>query len=717
MSDNTLFDWQTEEDDGWDSPPAGKHTIPFSPSKWPRRLAILIIIMAVGGLATYLPLDNRANEAHEAVLDEVRGSHNIVQQAIAQQDIDLLDAYLDHRSGNLHWTRVQRQGAENQQLWTRHVYGFFASTPTPEPDPSVILSEDLTEATVQFERVYDVTRPDGTYATTTLQHTVHYRQDEDGRWLYTKADDEFWGDTHTYTGTHLVLNYPAYDAEMAERLANDLDTALTIPCSDMPCDPITLTLSTQPEYLFQGGDLSYFFASEIELPTITLLGYPIDDMGYNNLFRQYLMATLFQIANQQEDRINWLTTDSLDRMGLLTWPPAIPESTDGAGGLPNVAVSCPAGSGYDLWAYNQTTTEWDFLFSDDAITRIHAYVHPAGGGILLQEKTAEGSRFLLWQNSTTRTLWDISLADNEEIWVTHGSPDGRYVSFVLQDTSNTTSGTWIPPTYYILDLADCDPAGCATQTIGGYPTWSPDSQHVLIENFTEFSSIWLGDPAGQNLVERHLGWGVSWLDNQTYAYQDNSQVFYLATIDNPTPASYLNREDITEALPESVSQNWFIGDIIPQGEDTLFFTIIAFNPTSAIINDGEVHTIQFTRNRAWQPENGESPGELIYLGESDSYSQIPGLVNTLADNWYVSFHHTHQHYALTLNHPTQADQTYTYPHLLPFDSSPPTIFTDLTQSWLLASQVGLLHFINPTQAVNYYIAMPHYTCQFAGWLP
>lgn len=718
MSNSPLFDWHTEEDGRWEDAPAGNTTtLPNQPTKWPRRLAILTIFLALIGLTVYLLLENRVNTANEAIKTEVLGSHTVVQQAINQQDIDLLDAYFDKRSATIGWIREQRRGIETETTWMRSGFGFFI-VDEPASEPTVELSADLGQATVQFEQAYEVIRPDGTPATTTLQHTTHYLQDEEGRWLYTIPSDEFWGDTQTFAGNHLTLHYPTRDAIIAQRLANDLDTALSISCTDTLCSPITLTLGIRNDYYFQQIGLGHFFSSEMELPTITLVGYPLDDIGYNNIYRHYLMAALIQMADQRQDYTYGLNDATLDNMGLLDWPRSVPAPSGGEVSLPTVAVSCPAGSGQDLWTYNQTTTQWDALPLAGSVTTFQSHLTPAGGGLVMKEDTAGGNRFSLWQDGETRTLWEIPLTPTQQLWASHTSPNGRYWVFVQYEEQAPTSSEWIPPLYYILDSADCDPAGCNVWTVEGYPKWSPDGQHTLIEQFTDgYPAIWLGDPAGQNLQERHVGWGVNWLDNQTYLYQDGSRAIYIGSVDDPMTYTYLSLESLNATLPSFLSQDWFISNIRRQGDHSLLISVYRVYGASSSSND-TVYTLRLIRDPAWQPAEGGPPGELTYLGRGETYTQLPGRDQTMYGGWFATLQNTTNHYQLTLTHPSRAEQTYTYPYLLPFNISAPQLFTNATQDWLLVSQLGHLHFVNPSQTatVGQHLVMPDYTCQFAGWL-
>lgn len=714
MSNNTSFDWKTEEE-GWHNAPAGDPP-PTTPTKWPRYLSLIAIILIAIGLVAYLLLNTRVNTVSTALEEEVLGTHQLVQEAIAQQDEELFEVYLDKRSQTVLWSISQRQALQAQTTWERNQYGFF-TTESPLSEPTIEMSADLTRAEIEFEQTYQVTRPDGTLTTTTLLHTAHYRQNHDDRWLYTDASDTFWGDTLTFKGNYLTLEYPARDQAIAQQLAGDIETALAISCEERACEAITLTLSTEPETLLASIDLDYFFTLEIDLPTITLLGYPLDEVGYNNLYRHYLIAALIQTAHQRNDLANWWSnSDTLAQIGLLEWPRDVAEATSYEGGASNLAVSCPAGSHFELWHYNQATQQWSSLLDNQPISMVYPNYAPAGGGLIIQQETPDGSRLSIWQNGESRTLWETPLQPNQSLWLANNSPDERYWAVSVQEEPDEETNAWVQPTFFVIDSAECDPAGCQAHTIPGYPKWSPDGQYTLIEQFAEGPpTLWLGDPAGQNLEEPQEGWSGTWLNSQTYLYRNSSHTVYAATIDDPTPYTYISLDDVEALLPHTNNNNWSISGIQPQDNGTLFISIFFYDPTSSNFNTQQRHNIQLTVDPTWQPQDETPPGEFTYLGEEEHYIPWGNRKQTI-NNWSVTQIRTATNYRITLTHPTQSPQTYLYSHLLPFNVSQPQFYIPPAENHLLVTQLGLLHFIDPQQNTQQTLAMPSYNCQFAGWL-
>ncbi len=80
----------------------------------------------------------------------------------------------------------------------------------------------------------------------------------------------------------------------------------------------------------------------------------------------------------------------------------------------------------------------------------------------------------------------------------------------------------VAPSVILLDLADCQAAGCAAQALVGWPIWSPNGQRTLLIDLN--GQTWLGDAFGQGArltpPNSSLGFSlaIAWLDNDTYAY-------------------------------------------------------------------------------------------------------------------------------------------------------------------------------------------------------
>jgi hypothetical protein len=102
-----------------------------------------------------------------------------------------------------------------------------------------------------------------------------------------------------------MLEYPARDEVLAQRLALDLDTALAALCAnpDFTCPE---NLHVQVEFSTDPATLTADYASAVfvddgrlfRLPTPTLVGLPQDETGYQVMARGYAVQVLLPIMRQ-----------------------------------------------------------------------------------------------------------------------------------------------------------------------------------------------------------------------------------------------------------------------------------------------------------------------------------------------------------------------------------------------------------------------------------
>ena len=294
------FDWQTEEDDrrehsGWDEPAEEKPQTPRRRPSW--RLPALIggLLLAVGALVWWR-VDRRIDETTAAVRTDVIASHNLVQRAVADGDAEVFRSFLSGRDPA--WTvgelAVFDGGlfADRAPLGLSPVEGSLPVVlPAPDEETAVdaraadiILSPDFSEAVVTVAQPY---RTDAGQTILLQQTTVFRRGDQ--RWLLAPPLEEFWGEWETVEGEMLSLIYPRRDADVAMRLADDLDAAIAEMCATLEqinCSAdlyLTARLDTDPQAL---ADLAAPLgalrrarttANILELPAPSLVGLPTGD--------------------------------------------------------------------------------------------------------------------------------------------------------------------------------------------------------------------------------------------------------------------------------------------------------------------------------------------------------------------------------------------------------------------------------------------------------
>lgn len=359
-----MFDWQTEETIqeplGWDEPeplPERARTSSLR-QRWP--LLVLIGVLALtAGFVIWRQAERRVAQATQAAEAEVIGSVNLVYRAVENRDEELFRSLLSGR--NLGWTQATLDLFERDLVFDRRQLGMVArplelplnlrddnlagqfEVSAAASTVAITLSPDLTEAEVEGIQPYVVARATalGGMETVWLRQTAVYRRGEQG-WLLSPPLRPFWGDWQTVEGERLDVVYPERDAEVAERLAADLDTLLNRACTqvaDLNCPAdwgVTLRLDNDPDILVELNDrwLRRGTGGMVELPTPTLVGLPVEgdegaaEAGYQALLRMYgsrlLRVVLGELTGfnccRQMLFYRVLVERLLSELGVQAWP-------------------------------------------------------------------------------------------------------------------------------------------------------------------------------------------------------------------------------------------------------------------------------------------------------------------------------------------------------------------------------------------------------------
>jgi hypothetical protein len=285
------FEWQTEEDETiWETerPPA-----PPPPPKRRRWIYVLVAVIALfaAGLVVGRQVNQRIDETRVAIEADVRAADNLARTAAAEVDGEVMITLLSGRDPV--WTQTQ-EGLLDAQL----LYGWAAAPFGLEAQPdeygplTVELSNDLNQAQVSGEQLYTIQTAAGSESVA-LSQTWIYRR---GRrnWLLSPPDDDFWGDWETTSGRYATVVFPLRDEEFALSFARDLDDALATFCAEsgLECPPnlhMHVRLETDPQALLSLADPTEMLVagSRLELPTISLVGRPVDQEAYRALVNGY----------------------------------------------------------------------------------------------------------------------------------------------------------------------------------------------------------------------------------------------------------------------------------------------------------------------------------------------------------------------------------------------------------------------------------------------
>jgi hypothetical protein len=336
------FDWQAEDDVVWEELPADENTEESSRKRrrWPFLLLALLLLAGV----TFLflrQINRQVDEDSEARWADIISSHNLLLIAEAEKDGELFFSLLSGRDSA--WTAAQNELFKAGLLLDRAPFGLHAvpgeKIPLATGDNSlnITFSPDLMAAEMVTEQPFTIGIGHGLTETVTLQETAVYRLGRE-RWLLAPPESDFWGSRESQQGARLRVSYPERDADLALRLLPDLERKLGEMCRmladiDCPSDsPIEVQFSTDPAALTAiTKPVPATLTNKtlrVSLPTPTLVGLPLDDAGYQALFRGYASQMVTALHSRHIsytccERLPFyqaLMDYQLDQLSLKPWP-------------------------------------------------------------------------------------------------------------------------------------------------------------------------------------------------------------------------------------------------------------------------------------------------------------------------------------------------------------------------------------------------------------
>ncbi len=721
------------EDKGWDSEPPDE----VEQTDWPikeigpdhravrrsgsrLRGAALIAVAALGliGILLGLIAARRYDELTARIQQDVLASHTLMRRAAAQADAELFNMLLpDDDSG---WSAAQHELLSRGLIDSRAAFGLIA--PPVEPTIRVTPTGDLQEAEVSSEQTYTVRLGHGVTQTIRLRHTAFYRL-EGQRWLLSRPDIEFWGDLITTTGRVVTLIYPTRDQDIGSRLARDLDAVFSPICAEFdeilcPASrPLRIRMATEASYLIHlldttdAGITYYDDALGFVLPSPTLFGTPLDEAGYQVMYRRYAMRIAdpllrFAPGLQAHRSLRWFFVSAAHRMlaqhGLRAWPPIEvdeppPSSAPGSPPEQDIALYCVESprTGGSLYRYAPSSGTWTKELSD----RIFLAMTPLSGGLVLREQSILAGeappRLILWREGHEQLLLESPDRSMSIDFTGQADPLGQQLVVRLGI---------VRPNFAILDLNRCGSSGCTWSVRPNLPIWSPDGSHTLMQARSD-ATLLLGDREARTLTE--IGDGISpfWLNDSTYGYLVFEQFGPLseivtAAITDSTPHSLLKLDDLMKDRPDAGQGSYALW-YYPPDPRWLLIEVIAFGGGG----DGSDFFLLNLRSR--------DVSRLPLDGKIAHHEFSPGgrwlAVATLAPNnagWSLHVFDVEKQ-----TEPLTSDS---------MSASPPFPFPFLDWSldgqWLLSLNGGILYLFAP--AYNYHRAIVPDSpgCAFATWI-
>jgi hypothetical protein len=489
------FDWQTDEDGAWSAPEG-----PRRPGRGSRRLwtVALLIFLGAGLLYALYQFSQRRLSQREAVVKtEVLAAHNTWQQAVARGDLELLTSLTDRDEAG--WFTAQRRLLLAGRTLDRTALGLKQDGDAP-PLPEAVLSSDLSSAELTYLQSY---RPVGADDETPLlmAQTAYYER-RGALWLQRPPTAEEWGPELERANVRVVATFPQRDAELIGRLAADLSRDLGDLCEQAArqaqsvsrlCDPagrIRLAFLTDPMSLLalaadQRPSLS---GTTFRLPTPTLVGKPLDDAGYALLYQGYtdrILTTLRQVVAQPiplpaQDIAALCYVSENSRLSLVTYRPS-----------------------EDLWSELPADKPYRYLWSmpDD-----NGFILRAG----LPGIDLDRLQLTLYRDDQRLELLDVGQAQltASVAGLVTNSTGQSLVLRLGQGSTGTAFYRWVP-------LATCNSGGCTELEVDGFPSWSPDGKHTLIN---DAGRLMVGDGQGRARSALDDGFSPFWLSPTRFGY-------------------------------------------------------------------------------------------------------------------------------------------------------------------------------------------------------
>ncbi len=431
------FNWQTEEDANWDEllPADSDQKPPRKQRRWLYIVVILVLLIGVG-YAIWQQVQQRVDENTTAMRADIVSSYKLLQHAANEQDHELFISLLSGRDSN--WTEAQNDLFHAGLLIDRSPLNLPAE-PLPElalddeENLQIEFSSDLLSAEVTTKQPYSVNVGNNVDQTVILLQTSIYRLGRE-RWLYSPPEPEFWGEEITHSGSFLTLTTPERDSELAGRLRVSLEQKLQEMCQTLDtalCPDglrVVVNFSTDPAVLTDTAVPLPVTTSEntlsVRLPTPTLVGAPVDDAGYQALFRAYgtqlVTAVLTNLLNypccENAPLHRALIDYQLSELALKVWPVTESDYQNLLTERIRIENLLPLVRGND-WAESTWETAWPAYVLVDFLRSAYPETSAASMQKYLQNSANLFSWLELVEGGQQTARADLVSDINRELWL------------------------------------------------------------------------------------------------------------------------------------------------------------------------------------------------------------------------------------------------------------------------------------------------------------
>lgn len=491
------FEWQTEEE----GPLAAPSETEGAGKRYSLKAVAIVAGLLIVAFVIVWQMGRQAAAEEETVREDVKAAFGIWKTAIDRRDEDLLDTLL--MAAEAEWTATQRELLASGKSLDRSGIGLALVESGREVDDESLeidVSSDWRAAEISFPTIYRPLTEQAEFDKVRLTQTVMLAR-EGSRWLLRRPEEDFWGEWHTLAGKIAEVSFRERDADFAERMLDDLDRDLGEICSNMaeadtcPAETkVNVRLESDAGILLRRiePDSPAFAGKTFVLPTPTLAGRPFDDVSYRALYTIYTRPILATFE------------------ASITLPEGLPTQ------IVNLICFSPYGNLPRLYSYDPALDIWSAELEGNAFRFLTATADDSAVA-MRQHMPREPNRLRLvqWSAGRVMILHDETfgpLTDHDIGWVDTAAGSGLLLA--------QYSGTTRSPSYSLIrhigsDSAPCHEGGCPTESIGGFPRWSPDGMHSLV--LTD-GQLYLADGNGQSLLSLGEGQSPFWLDEQRFGF-------------------------------------------------------------------------------------------------------------------------------------------------------------------------------------------------------
>lgn len=562
-----MFDWKTDDDEGWNEPATA---VPAPPANRFSRLfkrlmaGWVVVVVLVGGFwLAYRQVDSQATAVTNTIEQAVLAADQLVIKTAVAGDQELLSTLISARRPD--WADQQSRLLARNLLFDRAPLGLWLESnglPSVGWEDNtngqesvglrVTLSPDLQQAELVSPLPYVTVDAAGELQEITLQRTAVYHKQQDA-WLLTEPGDEFWGEYVQIARPFLNLTTPERDAQIAERLADDLSDLLAKLCAETgaqagaqagaDCPPgftLQVRLFHAPDSLFSLYSpfrLSTVYldgqqTTLLSLPAPTLVGLPVDEAGYQVMYRGYAaqmaLAVLNMFANDApvfDFRGTLSVPDFAPRMNdlglFMPWPPEYnPLQAIDVPPIPfpdqDILLMCQSSRSPSLFRYDLGQDGWqDVLLQTEGLVNNSQVSVLRGQGILLTvgPSVRDNLTRLVWLNDGRETVVWKSIERFYIQGIIEPSPGRFVVRYGVLDSEDD-----LLRHAAVLDT-NCEDDSCKFQPFQSAMQLSPDGRHSLIVQMDQMEGFVyaFGDADGHILQEFGPAHNPFWLDEQTLA--------------------------------------------------------------------------------------------------------------------------------------------------------------------------------------------------------